>query len=49
LLLLQAGFSPLPAWNMAYSLISSTLWIGLLFWLCQNTFRRFVRGAVSQV
>lgn len=40
LLLLQAGFAPQPAWTLIYSLLYGGLWCGLLFILCQSTFRR---------
>lgn len=44
LLLLQASFTPLPAWNLPYGLLYGLLWIGVLFWLCQRAFRTFVTG-----
>lgn len=47
LLLLQAGFTPLPAWNLAYGLLYGLVWIGALFWLCQKAFHNFVTGRSS--
>jgi len=45
LLLLQAGFSSLPGWTLVYGLFYGGLWCGLLFILCQKSFRTFIREA----
>jgi fluoroquinolone transport system permease protein len=47
LLLLQSGFTPLPAWNLAYGLLYGLLWTGVLFWLCQRAFHTFVTGGAG--
>jgi len=49
LLLLQASFTPLPAWNLAYGLLYGLVWIGALFWLCQKAFRNFITGGSGLV
>lgn len=42
LVILQAAFRPLAAWQWAYGLVYSALWIGIAGGLSQRAFRRFV-------
>jgi fluoroquinolone transport system permease protein len=40
--LLEAAFNPLPAWQLGYGFLASTLWIGLVYYLSRRAFYRFV-------
>lgn len=42
LLLITAGFQPLPTWQLIYSLLYGTIWIGILYHFSQRAFYRFV-------
>ena len=47
MLLLRAAFTPADAWQLAYGVLASALWLGVGTWLCQRTFQRFVVGRVA--
>jgi len=49
LLLLQAGFTDLPSWNLAYGLLYGSLWTGILYWFCLKAFRKFVTGGFGAI
>lgn len=40
--LLQAAFEPVPAWQIPYGILYSSLWIGIAFHFTQRAFHRFV-------
>ncbi|MBK8985611.1 MAG: ABC transporter permease [Chloroflexi bacterium] len=42
LVLLQAAWQPIAAWQWTYGLGYSLLWLALLFWACRRAFYRFV-------
>ncbi len=42
LVLMQAAFEPVPAWQIAYGLLYASLWIALGFGVTRRAFRRFV-------
>ncbi len=42
LLLAQAGFQPTAQWQVIYGMLYSALWIGLLAYLSDRAFKRFV-------
>jgi fluoroquinolone transport system permease protein len=42
LTLLKGAFQPIPAWQVAYGILYSMAWIGLLYWLSQRAFYRFI-------
>lgn len=42
LVLMQAAFEPLPAWQMVYGVLYSLLWVGIVYALSQRAFHRFV-------
>jgi fluoroquinolone transport system permease protein len=44
MLLLRAAFAPVPAWQLAYGVLASALWLGAGAWLCRRSFQRFVVG-----
>jgi fluoroquinolone transport system permease protein len=44
MLLLRAAFAPAPAWQLAYGVLASALWLGVGAWLCRRSFQRFVVG-----
>lgn len=42
LVLMQAAFEPLPAWQIVYGVLYSLLWVGIVYALSQRAFHRFV-------
>lgn len=44
MLLLRAAFEPVEAWQLAYAVLASALWLGVGAWLCWRIFQRFVIG-----
>lgn len=42
LLLLQAAYTPLPAWQLIYGVVYASLWLGVGYYICQRAFFRFV-------
>ena len=40
--LLEAAFTPLPAWQLGYGCLASSFWIGLVYYLSRRAFYRFV-------
>ncbi|HEY0606865.1 MAG TPA: ABC transporter permease [Herpetosiphonaceae bacterium] len=42
LMLLRAAIEPVPAWEILYGVVSSSAWIGVVFWSTLRAFRRFV-------
>lgn len=41
-LLLTAAFQPIAAWEMAYALVYSAVWVAFMFWWAKRAFRRNV-------
>ncbi len=42
LVLMQAAFESLPAWQLIYGVLYSALWVGVAFVITQRSFHRFV-------
>jgi len=42
LLLIHAAYTPLPAWQMAYAILYTALWVGIGAIAGQRAFYRFV-------
>ena len=42
LILLKGAFQPIPLWQVVYGIFYSLVWIGLLYWLSQRAFYRFI-------
>jgi fluoroquinolone transport system permease protein len=42
LVLMQAAFETLPAWQVVYGLAYGLLWVGIAFQLAMRSFNRFV-------
>jgi fluoroquinolone transport system permease protein len=42
LVLMQAAFEPVAAWQIVYGLLYGTLWLAVVYWLSQRAFHRFV-------
>lgn len=48
LVLMQAAFTPVAAWQLAYGVIGSIAWLCAGFWLCRHMFQRFVVGRAGE-
>ncbi len=42
LVLMRAAFGSVPAWQIAYGLLGSIFWCGLIFWWARRVFDRFI-------
>jgi fluoroquinolone transport system permease protein len=47
LMLLRAGFGPLAAWQWAYGILYSLLWIALFGWAARRAYRQFVAAGAG--
>jgi fluoroquinolone transport system permease protein len=44
LVLMRAAFTPVAAWQLAYGMLASAMWLCAGAWLCRRMFQRFVVG-----
>lgn len=42
LILIQAAYTPLPAWQVVYGVLYASLWVGVGYWVSRRAFHRFV-------